>query len=189
MDGDLSIITERAANETTVECDRFGNCFESDHVPFWLTKTGQIVRWSVFWGLFIIFMLWIIIGYWHAKRRIRKGLKPLAYHRWMLNRQQRAQYDPAYQNPNVYYNQSPADGQYGMQPMPPPMYDSNAPMPPTYQPPAGATKVDPSQWRSQPTRRPADDGGESAPEYEAPPGPPPNVHTNNTGASTNPFRG
>ncbi|KAA8575794.1 hypothetical protein EYC84_004889 [Monilinia fructicola] len=72
--------------------------------------------------------------------------------------------------------------------MPPPIYDPSAPMPPTYQPPAGATKVDPSQWRSQPTRRPADDGGESAPNYEAPPGPPPNLQTNNTGASNNPFR-
>lgn len=38
MDGDLSMIMERAANETVLECDRFGDCFESDHVPFWLTK-------------------------------------------------------------------------------------------------------------------------------------------------------
>ncbi|RAL67990.1 hypothetical protein DID88_008714 [Monilinia fructigena] len=152
MDGDLSMIMERAANETILECDRFGDCFESDHVPFWLTKTGQIIRWSVFWGLFIIFMLWIIIGYWHAKRRLRKGLKPLAYHRWMLNRRQRAQaiWHALYAPSNLR---------------------SSAPMPPTYQPPAGATKADPSQWRSQPTRRPADDGGESAPNYEALPAP------------------
>jgi len=44
MDGDLSIIMERAANETTLECDRFGNCFESDDVPFWLTKVCFLVE-------------------------------------------------------------------------------------------------------------------------------------------------
>ncbi|KAK6612272.1 hypothetical protein H4I96_01485 [Botrytis cinerea] len=140
MDGDLSIIMERAANETTLECDRFGNCFESDDVPFWLTKKGQIIR---------------------CLPDSQRILQPISTGR----------------------------GQYGMHPMPPPMYDPNAPLPPTYQPPAGATKVDPSQWRSEPTRRPADDGGESAPDYEAPSGPPPNLQTNNTGASNNPFRG
>lgn len=78
-----------------------------------------------------------------------------------------------------------------MHPMPPPMYDPSAPMPPTYQPPAGATKVDPSQWRAEPTRRPAE-SGEPAPEYEAPAGPPPAaVYAHNTGASeasNNPYR-
>ena len=110
---------------------------------------------------------------------------------WLLNRDQRARYDPNYQNPSVYYNSYPQGGAYGMHPMPPPMYDPNAPMPPTYQPPAGASKVDPSQWRSEPTRRPAD-GGEPAPDYSAPVGPPPTaVQANHTGASTasnNPYR-
>jgi hypothetical protein len=48
----------------------------------------------------------------------------------------------------------------------PPVYDPNSAPPPTYAPPQGATKIDPSQWRSEPTRRPADD-------YAAPEGPPP----------------
>lgn len=79
-----------------------------------------------------------------------------------------------------------------MHPMPPPMYDPNAPMPPTYQPPEGATKVDPSQWRSEPTRRPQE-SGEASPAYEAPSRPPPAaaVQANHTGASTvsnNPYR-
>jgi hypothetical protein len=150
----------------------------------------------------------MIIGYWHAKRRINKGLRPLAYHRvrlpqhrtrleanitqWLLNRQQRARYDPSYQNPHVFYTSYPQPGgQYGMNPMPPQLYDPNG-QPPNYQPPAGASKVDPSQWRSEPIRRPAE-SGEQAPEYEAPPGPPPApvVHASHTGGSTvsnNPYR-
>ena len=72
---------------------------------------------------------------------------------------------------------------------PPPVYDQNSAMPPTYQPPAGATKVDPTQWRSEPTRRPAE-SGEAAPDYTAPPGPPPatRIESTNTGASNNPYR-
>jgi hypothetical protein len=75
-----------------------------------------------------------------------------------------------------------------MHPMPPPLYDPNAPMPPVYQPPAGGSKVDPSQWRAEPTRRPSN--GEPSPEYEAPPGPPPAaaVQADHTGASNNPYR-
>lgn len=158
---------------------------------FWWTRTGQIVRWSVFFGLMFILFAFMGLSYWHAKRRIRKGLVPLRYHRWLLNREQRAQYDPSYQNPQVFYTAYPRPGaQYGMHPMPPPVYDPNG-QPPTYQGPAGGTKVDPSQWRSEPTRRPAE-SGEQAPEYEAPPGAPPAaVHANHTGGSTvsnNPYR-
>jgi len=77
-----------------------------------------------------------------------------------------------------------------MHAMPPPVYDPNM-VPPTYQPPPGASKVDPLQWGAEPTQRPAD-GDEPAPEYAAPPGPPPvTVRANHTGASTtsnNPYR-
>jgi hypothetical protein len=52
-------------------------------------QTGQIVRWSIFFGLFVLFMLYMIIGYWHAKRRIAKGLPPLAYHRVRIRKQSR----------------------------------------------------------------------------------------------------
>jgi len=111
---------------------------------------------------------------------------------WLLNRDQRARYDPSYQNPHAFYSNYPQPGdQYSMHPMPPPMYDPNAPQPPTYQPPAGGSKIDPSQWRSEPTRRPAE-SGEPAPDYDAPPGPPPAaLYANHTGGSTvsnNPYR-
>jgi len=44
-------------------------------------ETAYIIKWAVLLSLFGIFFLWLIIGYWHAKRRIAKGLPPLAYHR------------------------------------------------------------------------------------------------------------
>lgn len=44
-------------------------------------QEGLIVKWSVFLGLMILITLYITIGYIHAKKRIRKGLVPLAYHR------------------------------------------------------------------------------------------------------------
>ncbi|TVY46540.1 hypothetical protein LOCC1_G003344 [Lachnellula occidentalis] len=154
---------------------------------FWWTRTGQIARWSIFLAIFVLIMAYIIIGYWHAKRRINKGLAPLKYHRWLLNRQTRARYDPSYQNPSAYYQPyPPQDQQYGLHSMPPPMYDPNAPLPPSYQPPPGATKVDPSQWGA--TQRPVE-VGEPSPAYEAPPGPPPAaVQANHTGSTNNPYR-
>jgi hypothetical protein len=57
----------------------------------------------------------------------------------------------------------------------PPAYYNVPPMapPPVYEPPSGATKADPSQWRTDPTRRPHPN--EPAPMYSPPPGPPPNT--------------
>lgn len=57
---------------------------------------------------------------------------------------------------------------------PPPVYDGQRP--PEYAaPPEGATKIDPSQWRAEPTRRPQESSSAAqAPnDFEAPPGPPP----------------
>lgn len=122
---------------------------------------------------------------------------------FLVARRDLARVDPRYRFPppnNFYYydpnSQHPgAAPAYGMHAMPPPpVYDPNAPRPPVYQydveagtsgpaqPPAGATKVDPSQ-SAAPVQRPAD---QQAEQYEAPPGPPP-IPSQNTGSS-NPFR-
>ncbi len=39
------------------------------------------MKWSIFLGLILIIGLYLFFGYRHAKSRLRKGLKPLAYHR------------------------------------------------------------------------------------------------------------
>lgn len=41
----------------------------------------MIVRWVLFFTIFGTITLYVLVGYLHAKRRLRKGLRPLAYHR------------------------------------------------------------------------------------------------------------
>lgn len=41
----------------------------------------MIIKFSVFLGLMVLFTAYILIGYWHAKRRVAKNLPPLGYHR------------------------------------------------------------------------------------------------------------
>ena len=45
------------------------------------SQTGHIVKWSVFLGLTLLIGGYLLGGYIHAKKRLRKGLMPLAYHR------------------------------------------------------------------------------------------------------------
>jgi len=101
-------------------------------------QTTEIIKWSLLLALFGLFFLWLTIGYWHARRRIRKGLQPMRYHRWLAPKQKLPQ------NAYAYYN--PQQGSYGMQPFPepPPVYSQDG-MPPVYQPPPGGSKVSPQQ--------------------------------------------
>ncbi|KAI1104622.1 hypothetical protein F4804DRAFT_182639 [Jackrogersella minutella] len=134
---------------------------------FWYTKTGVIVKWSLFLGITVLLALYLILGRMHAKKRVNKGLKPLAYHNWLLSRQEKAGVDPRYAWPQASFtNYQPAPGYgpggYGMQAMPPPVYDPNN-RPPMYEggpPPMGGTKVDPMQTGVTDN-------------YAPPPGPPP----------------
>jgi len=57
---------------------------DSCYVPFWSTKTGVIVKWSLFLAICVAFTLYLLIGYIHAKKRIQRGLPPLSYHRVRL---------------------------------------------------------------------------------------------------------
>ncbi|KAK1974008.1 hypothetical protein LZ30DRAFT_694647 [Colletotrichum cereale] len=125
-------------------------------IPWWYSRTGVIVKWSVFLGLTTLFALFLVIGYAHGKSRMRKGLLPLGYHRWLFSRAQLAQVDSRYAWPAASYNtyrpeyhnihpQAQGGGYYGMQGMPPPTYDPNSARPPMYAPPEGGSKVDPSQ--------------------------------------------
>ncbi|KAJ4393859.1 hypothetical protein N0V93_003075 [Gnomoniopsis smithogilvyi] len=154
-------------------------------IPFWYSRTGVIVKWSVFLGMLVILTLYVTIGYWHAKQRIRKGLPPLAYHRWLISRPELARVDPRYAYPQPAQYNTYRPEYYNMQPNmppPPPMYDP-AGRPPMYEPPPQGTKAAPNQG-SMPTYRPPQVGEE----YGAPSGPPPSHLAPEHTGSTNPYR-
>lgn len=141
-------------------------------IPWWYSKEGVIVKWSLFLGMIVFFAVFLSVSYTHAKRRMAKGQLPLRYHRWMISKHKLARIDPQYAYPQSNYRTyRPQQDVYGMYAMPPPVYDPGAPRPPIYEPPQGATKADPSQWRSEPTRRPAD--GAAGSDFAPPSGPPP----------------
>ncbi|OAA54465.1 hypothetical protein ISF_08393 [Cordyceps fumosorosea ARSEF 2679] len=148
---------------------------------FWYTTAGYAIRWSLF-GLFVLIILvWVVGGYFHAKHLMKKGLPLKSYHSCFFPRQPRMQQAGWYRPYNPYPYGQPQDG-YNMHYMPPPpTYDANRPPEyiPQQGPPAGASKVDPSQWSGQAANRPAESSaagagtGGGVPEYAAPPGPPP----------------
>jgi len=106
---------------------------QKDRMWWWYSPTAYIIKWTIVTTLFVGFFLWITLGYYHARRRIRRGLRPMAYHRWLVPRSQRG---GPFQNNAAYYQPQP--GAYGMQGYrePPPVYTTE--LPPSYQPPGGS---------------------------------------------------
>ncbi|PFH59513.1 hypothetical protein XA68_12245 [Ophiocordyceps unilateralis] len=143
-------------------------------VPWWQSRTGVLVKWIILLVLVVVFTLYVFGGYFHAKHRLKKGLPPLAYHRCLVARRQPPPPPPP--PGGDYHNAWPQQGYYGpYQPPPngypmnnmgaPPVYDPSRP--PTYMggpPPDGGSKVDPSQWRNEPTRRAPEEN--AAPDYQ-----------------------
>ncbi|KND91278.1 hypothetical protein TOPH_04059, partial [Tolypocladium ophioglossoides CBS 100239] len=145
---------------------------DGDWIVPWWHGTGVIVGWVLF-AIFALIMGYIIGGYYHAQSRLRKGLPLLAYHKCLVSRRApQPQYQDGWPQNNYGYYQRNA---YQMNDMPPPpVYDPSRP--PMYPgPPDGGSKVDPSQWRGEPTRRPAEEN--PAPAYTPPAGPPPPANT------------
>lgn len=106
-----------------------GWVIDDDGISWWYSKTGQIVKWSVAFGLIAAIGLYLLLSYLHAQRRLKKGLTPLRYHRWMVSRREMARVDPSYAYPQATYAPypPPPPAYYNMQPMAPP---------PVYEPPA-----------------------------------------------------
>lgn len=106
------------------------------------------VRYAIVAVVFGVVVVFLFFSYFHAQRRLRKGLAPLSYHRWLVSRRQYGSYPsqnqyPHYNGPpqqgypmNGWWNQQPAQQ---FQPPPPAYNQMDAP--PVYQPPAGASKA------------------------------------------------
>ncbi|RGP68461.1 ubiquitin- ligase sel1 [Fusarium sporotrichioides] len=162
-------LARRDENEDSYQWDSTNS--DDDDVYWWYSTEGYIVKWTILAVIVLLFTLWIVGGYWHAKKRIQKGLRPLAYHRCFVSRSMMAQVDPRYAYPpNTYYYAPPngyqgQPGGYAMHSMPPPpVYDPSRP--PMYDESPNGAKIDPSQGQQRREDGPAD--------YYAPPaGPPP----------------
>ncbi|KAF7511475.1 hypothetical protein GJ744_004664 [Endocarpon pusillum] len=113
----------------------------------WYSTNGYIIKWSIIGAIILSFVLFLVLGYFHAQRRMKKGLRPLAYHRWLVPRSQRMRFDPTYQNQYMVYPMNREQDGYAMNGYapPPPVYDRNNENAPTYLPPEGASKVNPDQ--------------------------------------------
>ena len=64
--------------------------FESPRSLLNYFQKNDAIRWAVLTGIILLFVVWLVGGYFHAQRRIRNGKRPLAYHvvcrimaRWM----------------------------------------------------------------------------------------------------------
>ncbi|EME79123.1 uncharacterized protein MYCFIDRAFT_34795, partial [Pseudocercospora fijiensis CIRAD86] len=102
---------------------------------------GIALRYTVICIIFASILLFFLGGYVHAKRRLRKGLPLLGYHRWMMRRSVREGQQYQYQQP--VYSDPYQDGysMHGYAP-PPPAYHRFDDAPPAYvPPPAGASKA------------------------------------------------
>ena len=55
--------------------------YTNDGNDWYYSSTAYYIKWAVVAAIFLIFIGFIIGGYIHAKRRMKKGLAPLAYHR------------------------------------------------------------------------------------------------------------
>ncbi|KAF1359378.1 hypothetical protein EJ07DRAFT_178394 [Lizonia empirigonia] len=129
-------------------------CFRDE--GFWYTQKGMIIKWAILGSLFAMFMLWLIGGYVHAKRRLKAGKPLLAYHRFLVPWQERKRYGQTPQNHFTFYaTQNPYQNgaayqqqQGGGWAEPPPQYNGSD-APPQYFVPGGATKASPDQGGQQ----------------------------------------
>lgn len=121
-----------------------------DDEYWWYTSEANAVKWSIVAAIFLIAFVWFIGGYYHAQSRMRNGMPPLAYHKWLVRRSQRERFQS--QN-NIFLHEQPQgyNASYPTYALPPPVYNPTYVPPPPYQPPQGASKASPSQQWPMPT--------------------------------------
>jgi len=111
---------------------------------WWTSPAAYAIKWGIIAGIFVFFLLFFFGSYLHAKRRMKKGVAPLGYHRWLITRRQRAQFEPPPQNNVSFYRAQDGYAMHGYAP-PPPAYNPDGDNVPAYTPPEGASKVNPAQ--------------------------------------------
>ncbi|KIX01550.1 uncharacterized protein Z518_09276 [Rhinocladiella mackenziei CBS 650.93] len=146
---------------------------------WWYSPTAYAIKWAVIAAILLAALLYFVGGYVHAKRRMQKGLPPLAYHRWLIPRRQRmafTQQYPQYANQFSFYRHAQTPYGHGQAyPM-----GSYGPPPPAYGEPdyvpaytsQGPNKVDPDQNYAPPSGPPpSNTAGLAAPPPAATGGP------------------
>lgn len=118
----------------------------TDDDYWYYSPTAVTVKWVVLAALIFLLFIFLAGAYYHARRRMTRGLPPMAYHRWMIPRRRYVEPEPqTWQTHNQFSFYHHQDNGYSLHPVPPPAYNPNLAPPPVYQPPAGASKVDSSQ--------------------------------------------
>ncbi|KAL0639720.1 hypothetical protein Q9L58_001287 [Maublancomyces gigas] len=156
--------------------DEFDN-WDGDNNNWYWSDEVRTIKYGTLLGILLVSFL-VILGMWfHADQRMKKGLPPLRYHRWLVPRSRRAQWEPQLQQPEQqfsFYQQNPQqETDYSMHAVPPPAYNPNYAQPPIYTggPPIGSAKVDPSEHPANNTNNPYynGEGSRNAPAYPEPP--------------------
>ncbi|KAM0248406.1 hypothetical protein ACHAQJ_009481 [Trichoderma viride] len=141
---------------------------DGEIIPWRYSKEAFIVKWSIMAGVIVAFLLFFLGSWLHLRSRTKKGLPPLAYHKFLVRTPRRTASQQAGWVPQ---GNGPPGGYYMNTTPPPPVYDP-ARYPVYSGHLDGGEKVD---FAREPTRRAAE--ADPAPEYEAPLGPPPPAAT------------
>ncbi|KAI5780711.1 hypothetical protein DFH27DRAFT_617521 [Peziza echinospora] len=137
---------------------------------------GRRIRYGILLALVLFSVAFLIFAYQHANRRIKKGLPPMGYHRWLVSHRRTAQFEqdssdpnnPNYNNNNntqfTFYGAGAGAGgdAHALHAVPPPAYNPNYVQPPSYPGPPGASKVDPVQEYPVPPYMEGGNGGEGS---------------------------
>lgn len=61
----------------------YGNpaAYDSNYSSWWYSPTAYIVKWVITILILAAIFGYFGLGYWHAHRRMKKGLHPLRYHK------------------------------------------------------------------------------------------------------------
>jgi len=137
---------------------------------WWTSPTAYAIKWGIIAGIFVVFIAIFLGSHYHAQRRMKRGLAPLGYHRWLVTRSQRSRFEAPAQDDFSFYPAQDGYAMHGYVP-PPPAYNPDGDNVPAYTPPEGASKANPSQNYAEippPGPPPSNSNSEEGPSHKAP---------------------